>query len=57
MAEQTWVIHWEGLHTLEEARKKKGKKRGYVLYQLSGLKGRIIIHFNGWLTVTADLNR
>jgi hypothetical protein len=36
MAEQTWVIHWEGPFTLEEARTKKGTNAGYVLYQLSG---------------------
>jgi len=36
MAEQTWVIHWEGPLTLGEARKKKGRNTGYVLYQLSG---------------------
>jgi hypothetical protein len=36
MAEQTWIIHWEGPFTLEETRRMKGKKSGYVLYQLSG---------------------
>jgi hypothetical protein len=36
MAEQKWVIHWEGPFTLEEARKEKGRNRGFVLYQLSG---------------------
>lgn len=36
MAEQTWVIQWEGTFTLEEARKKKGRNSGYVVYQLSG---------------------
>lgn len=36
MGKQTWVIHWEGPFALEEARKKKGKNSGYVLYQLSG---------------------
>jgi len=36
MVEQTWVIHWEGPFTLEEGKKKKVKRSGYVLYQLSG---------------------
>jgi hypothetical protein len=36
MAEEIWVIHWEGPFTLEEARKKRGRNTGYVLYQLSG---------------------
>lgn len=36
MVEKTWVVHWDGPLTLDDAKKKERQKSGYVLYQLLG---------------------
>ena len=35
-SEVTWIVHWDGPFSIEEAKDKKKENIGYVLYQLLG---------------------